>query len=96
MEKQLLLRQLFYRALHRGCKETDFLIGEFAKANLQHSEFQAATIKSSCLIEIEDLLLFKNFLQEDDVKIYDWILKKAKEPEIYKKLLQNIRLFHKI
>ncbi|NBV06169.1 MAG: succinate dehydrogenase assembly factor 2 [Proteobacteria bacterium] len=81
MNKEILLKQLFYRSVHRGCKETDFLIGEYAKAKLT---------------EISDLELFKNFLEEDDLKIYDWILAKSEAPELYLELIKNIREFHKI
>ncbi len=81
MEKQLLLKQLFYRSVHRGCKETDFLIGEFAKAKLA---------------EVSDLKLFGNFLEENDWEIYDWILGKEKFPQIYENLVRDIQKFHKI
>jgi antitoxin CptB len=81
MLENILLKQLFYRSTHRGCKETDFLIGEFAKVKLH---------------EIKDLELFKNFLEEDDGEIYDWILGKAREPEGYRELVGMIKKFHKI
>ena len=61
MQNSLLFKQLFYRAVHRGCKETDFLLGEFAKAKL-------ATL--------QNLELFGKFLEENDWEIYDWILQK--------------------
>lgn len=81
MEKQLLLKELFYRSTHRGCKETDFLIGEFVKVKLA---------------EIADLAMFANFLQEDDWEIYDWILGKKEAPEVYLELVGEMRKFHKI
>lgn len=81
MEKSLLLKQLFYRSTHRGCKETDFLIGEFAKVKLS---------------EIANLELFGNFLEEDDLKIYDWILEKEITPKPYEILVSEIRKFHEI
>lgn len=81
MEKQLLRKQALYRSTHRGCKETDFLIGEFAKVKLA---------------EIVDLELFGKFLEEDDLQIYDWILRKEKEPECYEDLVRDIQEFHKI
>ena len=79
--EQLLRKQFLYRSTHRGCKETDFLIGEFAKVKLA---------------EIKDLELFGNFLEEDDLEIYDWILGKYEEPEKYKNLVDEIRVFHRI
>jgi len=81
MNNENLIKQLFYRSIHRGCKETDFLIGEFAKKKLK---------------EISDLELFGNFLEEDDMEIYDWILGKYKEPEKYVGIVTEIKKFHKI
>lgn len=83
MSDQILVKQLFYRSTHRGCKETDFLIGEFAKVKLQE------------MVE-SDLLLFGKFLEEDDLEIYDWILQKAPAPEKYSGFLVAIRNFHRI
>jgi antitoxin CptB len=77
----LLRKQILYRSTHRGCKETDFLIGEFAKNNLN---------------EISDLELFSRFLEEDDLEIYDWILAKNLEPKHYKSIVERIREFHKV
>ncbi|MBU6140305.1 MAG: succinate dehydrogenase assembly factor 2 [Proteobacteria bacterium] len=81
MNNENLTKQLLYRSIHRGCKETDFLIGGFAQAKLS---------------EIEDPELFGRFLEEDDLKIYDWILDKENTPEHYRNLVQQIREFHKI
>ena len=81
MNNENFVKQLLYRSVHRGCKETDFLIGEFAKVKLA---------------EISDLELFGRFLEEDDLRIYDWILGKEESPKEYLRLLQEIRDFHKI
>ncbi len=81
MPKQLLAKKLLYRSTHRGCKETDFLIGGFAQKNLE---------------EIEDLELFSKFLEEDDLEIYDWILGKERAPKGYLALVGEIREFHKL
>lgn len=78
-----LIKQLSYRSTHRGCKETDFLIGGFATAKLQE------------MTEAE-LNLFAEFSEEDDMQIYDWILDKYDAPEKYTQLLTDIRIFHKL
>ncbi len=78
---EILRKQILYRSTHRGCKETDFLIGEFAKVNLNN---------------IVDLELFSRFLEEDDLEIYDWILAKYQEPDHYKSIVGEIRKFYKI
>jgi antitoxin CptB len=81
MSKEHQIKQLLYRSIHRGCKETDFLIGEFAKEKLD---------------QVEDLDLYSKFIEEDDAEIYDWILKKSEAPKQYSKLLVEIAKFHKI
>ncbi len=81
MSNEILVKQLIYRSIHRGCKETDFLIGEFAKVKLN---------------EVRDLELFGKFLEEDDMLIYDWILGKVEVDEEYRDIVLSIRQFHKI
>lgn len=76
-----LRKQLIYRSVHRGCKETDFLIGEFAKAKLD---------------EVTDLQKFNRFIEEDDMLIYDWILGKVEVDPQYNEIVVQIRQFHKI
>ena len=83
MNQELLVKQLVYRSLHRGCKETDFLLGNFAEEKLSQ-------------MEASDLKLFDRLLVEDDLKIYDWILGKELTPVEYQKLVSDIRRFHKI
>ena len=77
------LRKILYRSLHRGCKETDFLLGNFFEVNQNN------------LVDF-DLNLCENFLQEDDWEIYDWILNKTPTPKQYKKLISAIQIFHQI
>ena len=83
MQKELLSKQLIYRSSHRGCKETDFLIGNFVEENLAK-------------MSEENQLLLANFLQEDDLKIYDWILGKEEAPEVYLALVESMKKFHNI
>ncbi len=81
MSNENLIKQLLYRSVHRGCKETDFLVGEYAKSELN---------------KINDLELFGEFLEEDDVKIYDWILEKTEIPKNYSAIITSIKEFHRI
>lgn len=82
-EKEDLQKLVLYRSIHRGCKETDFLIGEFAKKNIEK-------------FEVEKLKLFKSLIEEDDLLIYDWILSKKSFPEKYDALINEMRAFHKL
>ena len=79
----VLRKQILYRSSHRGCKETDFLLGNFFSEKL------------TSLAE-SDLTLVCSFLEEDDLKIYDWILDKEIMPNAYLALVADIRKFHKI
>ncbi len=83
MEKELLLKQLLYRSTHRGCKETDILLGNFFTAKF--TEF-----------DDYDLEIYQRFIEEDDMLIYDWIMGKVRVKEEYLELVEVIRKFHKI
>lgn len=81
--KEILIKQLLYRSLHRGCKETDILLGKFASANVENFDDQK-------------LNLYQNFIIEDDMEIYDWILRATPTPPQYLKLVEEIQKFHKL
>ena len=83
MEKEILVKQLLYRSNHRGCKETDIILGRFF--NEKFAEFDENKLK-----------LYDQFISEDDMLIYDWVLGKVKEDEKYLDLILEIRKFHKI
>jgi antitoxin CptB len=81
MNKEILIKQLLYRSNHRGCKETDILLGKFF--NEKHSEF-----------DDEKLKIYRSFIEEDDVFIYDWVTDKIDVPMEYGLLVGEIREFH--
>lgn len=76
-------KEIIYRSVHRGCKETDFLIGEFVVANIDN-------------LMDNDLALLKKFILEDDLMIYEWILKKKNPFAQYSGLVEKMREFHSI
>jgi antitoxin CptB len=80
-DREIIIKTLLYRSLHRGCKETDILLGLFAKDKIAN-------------FSDEDLQLYSELVLEDDVFIYDWILQKIPVPNQYQNLIQNIRQFH--
>lgn len=81
MNKEILQKKLLYRSCYRGCKETDYLIGNYAKENIE---------------KIVDLNLYEAFLNENDGNIYDWIMNKIATPEQYLQIIKDIQTFHKI
>jgi antitoxin CptB len=80
---KLLKDEILYRSIHRGCKETDHLIGGYVAKNID--KFDEA-----------ELLLLKEFIVEDDMLIYDWILGKAEFAPKYGVLIEKMRKFHSI
>ena len=81
LDREIIIKTLLYRSLHRGCKETDILLGIFAKDKVAN-------------FNNEELQLYSELISEDDVFIYDWILQKTPVPEKYQTLIENIRQFH--
>ena len=80
MEKiQNLRKKLLYQSWHRGCKETDILLGDFAKAN----------IDSFSEKELHD---YTKLVETDDSILFNWLTEKEKIPAnlnttVYKKLV---------
>ena len=77
-ETDILRKKIIYRANHRGCKETDFLLGKFFNEKLSE----------------HNLEICSQFIEEDDLLIYDWILNKKTAPNIYQSLVSSIKNFH--
>ncbi len=66
--REQLLKKLLYQSCNRGCKETDLIIGQFAKLNLDK-------------MSNSELTLFEEILHMNDADIYDWYTKKKPLPE---------------
>lgn len=65
------IKRLIYRSWYRGCKETDKILGQFAKEYL--SRFSDSELDS-----------FEAILEESDSDIFDWMSGKQQLPEKYK------------
>ena len=83
MNKEILIKQVLYRSQHRGCKETDILLGKYIVEKI--NEFDDVKLD-----------LYQKFINEDDLAIYDWILSRMNVPEEYVGLVNEIREFHDI
>ena len=83
MDNTDLEKKLLYRCLHRGCKETDFLLGRFGEDEIKE-------------MDLDTQKIFDELLNEDDMLIYDWFLAKQKNPEKYDVLLKEVQIFHKL
>ncbi len=62
------LKRLRYRSWHRGCKETDIILGNFADDRLE-------------TLELPLLDVYERLLDEDDANIWDWITGKSSPPD---------------
>lgn len=62
------LKRLYYISQHRGCKETDYILGGFANKHLSNLTPQ----------QLND---YEALLAEDDWDIYAWIIGKHPVPE---------------
>ena len=84
MEKNINLRKrLMYQCTHRGMKELDTLLGEYAKKEIKN--FSHKQLKELDLI-----------LKYNDHKLFLYITKKIKPPTIiYNQTLKSIIMFNK-
>ena len=67
LKREQTIKKLLYRSCNRGCKETDLIIGRFAKENLDK-------------MTDEELEVFSELLELSDADIYDWYIKKKPLP----------------
>jgi antitoxin CptB len=76
------IKRLLYQSWYRGCKETDRLLGVFARAEI-------ATMNAQ---ELDD---FEAILHEEDRDIFAWLTGKAPIPERYAagSMMQKLKAF---
>ena len=78
---ELWRKRLQYRSWHRGCKETDLVLGRYCDARLE-------TMNEA------DMALFESLLDEDDGDIWAWLTEKAACPKAeYLALLEQLKTF---
>jgi antitoxin CptB len=63
-------KRLIYRSKHRGCKETDILLGKNAEEFVEKLDKQG-------------LDLYEEYLNESDNDIYNWLAGIDKMPDKY-------------
>ena len=56
---EIYLKKLLFKASHRGTKEMDIILGNFAKKNLES-------------MDIDNLKLFEEILEIPDPDLYKW------------------------
>lgn len=79
LPRDLWLKRLTYRSWHRGCKETDLVLGTYCANNI-------------AALDEAKLSLFERFLDEDDAEIWAWLTEKTPCPTAdYTSLLSDLR-----
>ena len=77
------IKKLLFRSMHRGTKEMDIILGNFAKKNLD-------------LFSNTDLNEFEEILNIPDDTLFSWYMKKTSIPSVFNnkilKLLMNFKL----
>lgn len=77
--RDTLIKQLSYQSTHRGCKETDIILGTFAENDLMN-------------LSDEELLEYQQILAIDDAVFYNWfagisdVMPVTFKTEIFKKI----------
>lgn len=66
-DTSLLRKKLMYRSWHRGCKETDMLLGYFALKYLDK-------------FSLNELIEYEKIVDLDDYELYCYIIRKANLP----------------
>ncbi len=79
LPRELWLKRLTYRSWHRGCKETDLILGTYCARRLE-------------ALDAPQLALFEALLDEDDSDIWAWLTGKTACPKReYEPLLAEMR-----
>ena len=81
--KEILIKRLQYQSWNRGCKETDIILGDFAKSELNK-------------LNLEALLDFDRLLHLNDSDIYNWFAGMGElQTQFSTNILEKIKEFHK-
>ncbi len=68
LPRELWLKRLHYRSWHRGCKETDLILGTFCNRRI------------AAMCE-DELRCYEALLDEDDADIWAWLTDKTPCPK---------------
>lgn len=75
------IKRLRYQSWHRGCKETDVILGNYCDEHLKDATE-------------EEIALMEDFLNEDDYDIWQWVAYDATPPDArYVRLIKKLQHF---
>jgi len=76
------LKRLRFRSSHRGCKETDLVLGAFAEARLES-------------LDAAMLTAYERLLEESDADIWDWLVgRTSPHNPAYSALIVELRRYN--
>ena len=74
-------KRLLFRSWHRGCKETDVILGPYAEQALSR-------------LNQDQLDVYESFLEEFDSNIWDWLVEKNSDYDPkYHTLIEELKHF---
>lgn len=80
-ERENRLKRLRYQSWHRGCKETDVVLGNYCDAEL-------------AMLSDTELDLYEQLLNEDDWDIWQWVAYNTTPPNPeFLPLIEKLRIF---
>ncbi len=81
--REIRLKRLHYRSWHRGCKETDVILGHFADTHLEG-------------LSDGQLDVYERLLDEQDADIWQWLIgKDVPSRQEYTPVIKLLRQFSK-
>ena len=80
MTDETRLKRLRYRSWHRGCKETDLILGSFSDAELAK-------------LSAVDLDVYEKLLDENDADIWNWLTDKTSPGDEYAALIELLKKY---
>lgn len=80
-DRDIRIKRMTYRSWHRGCKETDIILGHFADQQIPQCSDA-------------ELDLFEDFLKEDDADIWKWLTGEQQPPrQEFMALIEKLRAY---
>lgn len=81
-DREVRVKRMTYRSWHRGCKETDIILGHFADHQLPY-------------VDDAELDLYEAFLEEEDADIWKWLTGEWQpENPAFLPLLEKLRAYN--
>ena len=78
MSIKVVRKRLSIRSWRRGTKELDLILGQFSDKYLND-------------LKMSELILYEQFLSNEDYLIYNWLFSKEDSPKIFKSLIKLIQ-----